>query len=263
MGLWYKRFIINSGAPFKTKTQCANILQINRSTVAAYLDADKLFDNKWIFSSTSLSKEVLSQWVIPTGIWEIVTGELLGDGYLNYDPIKAPQINARLEFTFSSKILHYVRYLKYDALAFICTESEPTAWPNPKTTGKEATQYWFSTKRLASITQLYNRWYKEVNGKHIKILPLNIEELLTPLALAHWIMGDAYFANGSVKICTDNFTKEEVLIQVLGDKFGIKATINKRSNATGNVVWRINISRLSMEKLKKISGTVFNTWNDV
>jgi hypothetical protein len=51
-------------------------------------------------------------------------------------------------------------------------------------------------------------------------------------------MGDAYFANGSVKICTDNFTKEEVLIfiQVLGDKFGIKATINKRSNPTGNVV---------------------------
>ena len=67
-------------------------------------------------------------------------------------------------------------------------------------------------------------------------------------------MGDAYFANGSVKICTDNFTKEEVLIliQVLGDKFGIKATINKRSNPTGNVVWRINISILSMEKLKKL-----------
>jgi hypothetical protein len=49
-------------------------------------------------------------------------------------------------------------------------------------------------------------------------------------------MGDGYFSNGSVKVCTDNFTKEEVLIQVLGDKFGIKATINKRSNATGNVV---------------------------
>jgi hypothetical protein len=67
-------------------------------------------------------------------------------------------------------------------------------------------------------------------------------------------MGDGYFSNGSVKVCTDNFTKEEVLIQVLGDKFGIKATINKRSNATGNVVWRINISRLSMEKLKNLVG---------
>jgi hypothetical protein len=41
------------GAPFKTKSECANILQINRSTVAAYLDADKLFDNKWVFSSVT------------------------------------------------------------------------------------------------------------------------------------------------------------------------------------------------------------------
>ncbi len=62
--------------------------------------------------------------------------------------------------------------MKYDALAFICTESEATARPNPKTTGKEATQYGFSTKRLATITQLYDTWYKEVKGKYIKILPM-------------------------------------------------------------------------------------------
>jgi len=69
-------------------------------------------------------------------------------------------------------------------------------------------------------------------------------------------MGDGYFADGSVKICTDNFTKQEVLIltKVLGDKFGIKATVNKRSNANGNVVWRINVSRLSMEKLTILVG---------
>jgi len=66
--------------------------------------------------------------------------------------------------------------------------------------------------------------------------------------------GDGYFADGSVKICTDNLTKEEVLILTAalrpiytpcvagtarggaGDKLGIKATINKRSNANGNVV---------------------------
>jgi hypothetical protein len=49
------------GAPFKTKSECANILQINRSTVAAYLNADKLFDNKWVFSSVTFSKEELSK----------------------------------------------------------------------------------------------------------------------------------------------------------------------------------------------------------
>ena len=69
-------------------------------------------------------------------------------------------------------------------------------------------------------------------------------------------MGDGYFEDGSVKLCTDNFTKEEVLIltKVLGDKFGIKATVNKRSNENGNVVWRIRVSRLSMEKLTLLVG---------
>jgi hypothetical protein len=33
-------------APFKTKTECANILGISRSTVATYLDSGKLLLNK-------------------------------------------------------------------------------------------------------------------------------------------------------------------------------------------------------------------------
>lgn len=118
--------------------------------------------------------------------------------------------------------------------------------------GKEPTQYWFSTRRIPAITNIYNLWYKEIDGKFIKVLPFNIEELLTPLALAHWIMGDGYFADGSVKICTDNFTKEEVLrlIEILHKKkFDIKASINKRTNPDGAIKWRIRISRLSMDKL--------------
>ena len=39
------------GAPFKTKTECAKILAISRSTVLAYLDKGKLLNNKLIFSS--------------------------------------------------------------------------------------------------------------------------------------------------------------------------------------------------------------------
>lgn len=244
-----------TGAPFKTKTECAKVLGINRSTVAAYLDADKLF-NKWIFSTIILSKQEISKWVVPSEVWEIITGELLGDGHIRYDPIKAPLVNGRLEFTFSTKILHYVKYLKNEALAFICTESEPTPWPNASVTGIEPTQYWFSTKRLSAISDLHSIWYKEIKGKYVKILPLNIADLLTPLGIAHWIMGDGYFADGCVKICTDNFTEQEVfyLIQVLLDKFSIKATANKRTNTNGKVLWRIRISKSSMEKLKLLVG---------
>ena len=188
----------------------------------------------------------------------MVTGELLGDGHIRYDPIKAPNNQGRLIFTFSAKILHYVKYLKNVALVSISTNSEATPWPNPKVTGKEPTQYWFSTKSLPAITKLHSIWYKNVEGKFIKVLPPNIYELLTPVSIAHWIMGDGYFTDNNVKICTDNFTKEEVLIliKVLNDKFGIKATINKRSNSNGSV-WRIRISKESMVKLRLLVSPYF------
>ena len=62
-------------------------------------------------------------------------------------------------------------------------------------------------------------------------------------------------------ICTDNFTKQDVerLTQVLGNKFGIKATLKRSAKQIlriaskkkdGVEVWRIRTSRLSMEKLK-------------
>lgn len=242
------------GAPFKTKTECAKTLHINRSTVAAYLNTYKIFNNKWIFNSTILSKEELSKWLIPIKVMEIITGELLGDGHIRYNPNSSPCYNGRLEFTFSAKILYYIEYLKYEALSFICTKSKPTPWPNPLLSNKEPTQYWFSSKRLPIFSELHLLWYKEIDGKYIKILPERIEEMLTPIGLAHWIMGDGYYDDGGVKICTDNFTQEEVLklIKVLENKFEIKSSINRRKNSNGNIVWRIRIRKLGMEKLKKL-----------
>lgn len=141
-------------------------MKISRSTVATHLNTNIPSKNKWTFSGKHLTVEDLSQFLVPPKVWEIVTGELLGDGYIKYDPLKAPQINGRLEFTFSSKILYYVRYLKHDALAFICTESEPTPWPNP--IQQEITkQYWFSSKRLVSISLFHSIWYKQINDKYV------------------------------------------------------------------------------------------------
>ena len=99
-----------------------------------------------------------------------------------------------MQFTFSSYILYYVKYLKHVALAPICTEFEPTPWPNLETTGKKATQCSISTKSLESISKLHSSLYKKEDGKNIKIIPSNIEELLTPFGLAHWIIGDDYYS---------------------------------------------------------------------
>lgn len=250
--LSYNENCLVKGAPFKTKTGCANVLKTTRNSVRLYLDSYKIFNNKWIFSSSELSKEQLSKFLIPSKVWEVVTGAIVGDGHISYDPINKPKINGRLEFTFSAKILHYVNYFKFNVLAPICTYSNPTPWPRME--GKKPTQYWFCTKSLPAITNLYQFWYKQIDGKFIKVLPFNIEELLSPIALAHWIMGDAYFTEGSLKLCTDNFTKNEVLrlIDVLYAKYSIKATINKRTNPSAPLKWRTGISRLSLDKLRRI-----------
>jgi hypothetical protein len=101
--------LVNS-APFKTKTECANTLKITRNTVRSCLDSEKILNNKWIFSSIELSKEELFKFLIPNTVWEVITGELLGDGHISCDPRNKPLINARLEFTFAATILHYVNY---------------------------------------------------------------------------------------------------------------------------------------------------------
>lgn len=234
---------------FNSITEGAKTLKINRGTISKYMDSNILYNNKYIFSSYPLDKEFISNLAIPKKVWEVITGELLGDGHIRYDPVNKPNINGRLEFTFSAKIIYYINYLKFNVLSSICTKSLPTPWPN-KTKNSKITQYWFSSKRMLLISNLHKFWYKLVDGKCVKILPDNIKSMLTPLAIAHWIMGDGYYS-GSVLICTDNFTKEEVsrLIEILDCKFSIKAKIRERK-IKNKLVWRIYINKSSLEDLK-------------
>jgi hypothetical protein len=53
-------------------------------------------------------------------------GELLGDGHISVRSKKNLEVSGRLEFTFSIKNLSYLKYLKFKALANICTDSPPT-----------------------------------------------------------------------------------------------------------------------------------------
>lgn len=215
------------------------------------MDSNLVYIGKYVFSTFLLDEHSLSKLIISKQVWEVVTGELLGDGHISYDPLNKPNINGRLEFTFSADIKYYVDYLKFDVLFPICTKSQPTGWPNiPEI--KKVTQYWFSTKRMLLISDLHKLWYELVDGRYVKILPKDIENMLTPRAIAHWIMGDGYFS-GSVLICTDNFTKKEVtqLIDILERKFLLKANLRERK-LKDRSVWRIYISKASLDDLKKL-----------
>ena len=116
-------------------------------------------------------------------LYDAIIGDLLGDGHIRFLGKRTNKLNervnignARMEFTFSTANLPYLRYLKFVAYREICTISEPTPWPSGKS-GKLATQYWFSSRSLPLFSKLHREWYREVNGKFIKIVPSNIKEL--------------------------------------------------------------------------------------
>jgi len=71
--------------------------------------------------------------------------------------------------------------------------------------------------------------FKTINDiqTKIKIIPLNIEEYLTPLALAIWFMDNGSKIGKGAKIATNCFTYNEILflIEVLYKKYNIKSSI--------------------------------------
>jgi hypothetical protein len=95
--------------------------------------------------------------------------------------------------------------------------------------------------RFTCLNKYHDFFYKDKK----KFVPLNIQDLLTPIGLAQLLMGDGYFHNGVVLICSENYTKEEqeLLIVALASKFGIKAALNKRIYSSGTQRFRIRISK--------------------
>ena len=114
-------------------------------------------------------------------------------------------------------------------------------------TSKICKSIYVRTLRFPCLNEYHSLFYKDKK----KVIPLNIQDLLTPRGLAHLIMGDGFFYQGIIMLCTESFTKEEqeLLINALHENFGIQATMNKRISSTGIKSYRIRISKKSMDKL--------------
>ena len=114
---------------------------------------------------------------------QIITGNLLGDGYLllNYkiNPLKSNNFrNAKFGMTQDIYSLDYLQNL-YDSVYKQFSSSGLNPYPNtflPQHKGKTVTHYSFKTKSLPLFNCLHNMWYENKN-KYIKIVPLNISEM--------------------------------------------------------------------------------------
>lgn len=105
----------------------------------------------------------------------------------------------------------------------------------------------FKTYTYSSFNWIHEDFYK--NNR--KIIPLNISEYLSPLALAVWIQDDGCKASSGLKIATNSFTYEEVnfLCEVLREKYQFKVSVHK----TGALnQYNIYFSKNSMNKLVEL-----------
>lgn len=165
---------------------------------------------------------------LPQNLKEILVGLLLGDLCA-----QKRSKNGNTNLHFEQGLVHkdYIFHL-YDLFKSYCnSEPKVTSRLADKRTGNIYTRIQFVTYCLPCFNELYFSFYPE--GK--KIVPLNIEELLTPLGLAYWISDDGYYdkKNKRVIISTDSYTLDEVnaLLKALTEKFNLSCYVNKHGDS--------------------------------
>ena len=174
---------------------------------------------------------------------EVLVGLLLGDGHIEVSPNKK---SARLRVEYSSQHSDYVNYLYQIFKNLVRMKPKER---RVEGFGKEFPRTGFTTLSLPDFLLFRDLFYL---GKQ-KIIPSNLDKLLTDKGLAVWFMDDGSYKSRECKgklLCTHCFSDSEVnfLCKVLKEKFNLEAKPRKQKD--GNEIY---ISASSYTKLKSIT----------
>lgn len=193
-------------------------------------------------SSGRLSNLGLNMYKFTNYQRSVLVGILLSDAWLII--VKGGK-NPRLGFKQSLDKSSYV-WNVFMLLAPFC-QSLPNLQVS-KRNNKTLYSLSFFTRSLPCLNEFYLLFYE----KNKKVIPFSTEiyHLLTPVALAHVIMGDGQRRDLGLVLCTDSFTIQEVviLVNVLILRYCLICKI--RENNKGQ--YRIYISEKSMDKFRVI-----------
>lgn len=156
-------------------------------------------------------------------IISVIVGLLLGDSYANN------RTGEGVRLAIKQSIVHkeYLFFLyEFFVSRGYCTTNPPRKYAR-QINGIEKIYYGyeFNTFTFRSLLWIYKLFYRK--GK--KIIPLNIQELITPLTLSIWISDDGGRAGDGLRISCNNYTLKEVelLAEALKHKFNLDCTIQK------------------------------------
>ena len=116
--------------------------------------------------------------------------------------------------------------------------------------------YSFQTLSLPFFTSLYKDWYKSISNKNIKVLPLNLDSLFTPLAFAFLIMGDGGWDKSSSRLILhlNNFTKFEVsrIQSILLSKYDLSSYLVKTPHSDKDRGYILKIPARNINKVREL-----------
>lgn len=190
-----------------------------------------------------LTKQVRYMIVLPPYQYSVLVGLLLSDGWLSLST--KTSVNARFGFRQSSAQFEYVWFV-FNDLSHYC-ERYPYSYASVRR-GIAFYHITITTRVLPCFTELYSIFYPN----KVKVIPEDIYNMLTPVALAHMIMGDGSVQRHGLTICTDSYTLPDVvrLMNVLMIRYELDCRLRMRTPTQT----RIYIRQGSMSKLRTIVG---------
>ena len=166
------------------------------------------------YSTKRLTNVQKNSFSVTPDLHNLIIGSLLGDLFINKQCN-----NSRLEFKQSLDNKDYVYHL-FELFSSYSNMKEPKQHEYlDKRTNKIYYSIGFATYSLPCFNYYYKLFY--LNG--VKVIPLNIGELLTPVGLAYWVMDDGGKSRNNFYLNTDSFSLDEVelLIKVLKENFDL------------------------------------------
>ena len=182
-------------------------------------------------------------------IISIIIGSLLGDGHLEK---RNRGIGTRIKFEQSNKNVEYLMWFhSYFSTRGYCNINKPELKKRIRKNGEIYFHYSINTFTFFSFNWIHDMFYMCSEGKYVKIIPHNIEQYLTPLALAIWFMDDGSKLKKGAKIATNCFTYKELsqLCEILKNKFNLTVTIHSGGKNKGYTLY---ISSQSMTTFSNI-----------
>lgn len=187
---------------------------------------------------------------------DLLVGTLLGDGNLQTDTQGRTWRYRALQQASHSNYLDQ----KYKVLKDLCNTPPTSSEVVDSRTGKTSERRHFNTLVHASLRHYGNLFYtlNPITNQMTKDVPLNIEQLLTPRAVAYWYMDDGALKwlgrSNAMRICTESFSEPGVkrLQKALKNLYNIDTQLVKKTNNNRFVGYRLAINEKNSAAFREL-----------